>query len=278
MAKFKNLALFGGYCLHKAWANIFISQTAVPTFVLSFDLDYKQDYDFLPRLLKSLKNNKIKASFACIGKFIEMYPDMHRKILFEGHELINHTYSHPGHPIFSPSVSFDKVSKRERMWQIETAHKVFSKVLNYAPRGFRAPHLRMTTDTYRILKELHYCYSSSQPQYKLGIFGQQKFIHEVLEFPLSSCPSHPRQIIETYHWFRSEYKIPFQKAETLIVTEFEKLLDETIRLKSFATVFFDPMDFALMRNFDYIFYLLKLRRQRSNLRVVRYNDLAKVLE
>lgn len=278
MLKLKNLVLFGSFYLHKARANIFPGKITVPTFVLSFDLDYKQDYDFLPKLLKSLSNNRIKASFACIGKFIEMYPDIHRKILAEGHELINHTYSHPGHPIFFPRASFDKVSEEERRRQIEKAHKVFSKVLNYVPKGFRAPHLRMTADTYRILKELNYDYSSSQPQYKLGIFGKQKLINGILELPLSSCPSHPRQIIETYHWFRSEYKIPVQKAGKLIASEFEKLLHETIRLKSFSTVFFDPMDLALMENFDHMFCLLRSYRKKFNLRVVRYMDLIKAIE
>ena len=71
-------------------------------FFLSFDLDYSRDIKNLPQLLAKLKKYQVKASFACIGKFIEMYPDEHRLILSDVHELLNHSYSHPNNDEINP--------------------------------------------------------------------------------------------------------------------------------------------------------------------------------
>ncbi len=50
--------------------------------------------EFTPKFLELLKKNETKATFFCIGKQIEKYPDIFRKIIEDGHEIGNHTYSH----------------------------------------------------------------------------------------------------------------------------------------------------------------------------------------
>jgi len=42
-----------------------------------------------------LKENKIKTTFFLTGEFIKNYPDIVKKIIQDGHEVGNHTYSHP---------------------------------------------------------------------------------------------------------------------------------------------------------------------------------------
>jgi peptidoglycan/xylan/chitin deacetylase (PgdA/CDA1 family) len=47
-----------------------------------------------PRLLDILRQRNIKATFYVIGKNVDMYPHLTRRIVAEGHEIGNHTYTH----------------------------------------------------------------------------------------------------------------------------------------------------------------------------------------
>ena len=47
-----------------------------------------------PRLLDILRRRNIKATFYVIGKNVDMYPHVTRRIVAEGHETGNHTYTH----------------------------------------------------------------------------------------------------------------------------------------------------------------------------------------
>ena len=48
-----------------------------------------------PRLLDILKQRNIKATFFLIGQNVAANPDIVRRILAEGHEIGNHTWTHP---------------------------------------------------------------------------------------------------------------------------------------------------------------------------------------
>ena len=45
-------------------------------------------------ILATLRRYNAKATFFVLGKNVEQYPDLYRKILAEGHSVGNHTYSH----------------------------------------------------------------------------------------------------------------------------------------------------------------------------------------
>ena len=47
-----------------------------------------------PWVLDQLKQTGAKATFFCLGKNVEMYPEVYQRILDEGHSVGNHTYSH----------------------------------------------------------------------------------------------------------------------------------------------------------------------------------------
>ena len=47
-----------------------------------------------PKLLDMLKQRNIKATFFLIGKSAKTYPQIVRRILEEGHEIGNHTWTH----------------------------------------------------------------------------------------------------------------------------------------------------------------------------------------
>ncbi|MBK7690826.1 MAG: polysaccharide deacetylase family protein [Bacteroidetes bacterium] len=47
-----------------------------------------------PFVLDQLKAYNAKATFFCIGKNVEQYPEIYQRILDEGHAVGNHTYNH----------------------------------------------------------------------------------------------------------------------------------------------------------------------------------------
>ena len=47
-----------------------------------------------PFILNLLKESNVKATFFCVGKNIEGYPEIFKRIKADGHSIGNHTYSH----------------------------------------------------------------------------------------------------------------------------------------------------------------------------------------
>lgn len=47
------------------------------------------------KVLELLKEHNIKATFFCIGHKIDEHPEIFKKIIAEGHNVGNHSYSHP---------------------------------------------------------------------------------------------------------------------------------------------------------------------------------------
>jgi len=84
--------------------------------------------EFVPRMLDVLKKNDVKMTFFMGGKWVRDFPDLARQIAL-GHELGNHSYSHP-HPTF--------ISKNENIAEIKkTEQAVYEvtkiKTILYAP-------------------------------------------------------------------------------------------------------------------------------------------------
>lgn len=49
----------------------------------------------LPKILKVLREHGERATFFLTGEFIQRYPELTRMLVVSGHEVGNHTYSHP---------------------------------------------------------------------------------------------------------------------------------------------------------------------------------------
>jgi peptidoglycan-N-acetylglucosamine deacetylase len=64
-----------------------------------------------PRLLDMLKARGLKATFFLIGQNAAEYPDIVRRIAAEGHEIGNHSWSHPQLTKLSPAAVREEISK-----------------------------------------------------------------------------------------------------------------------------------------------------------------------
>ncbi|MCF0073788.1 polysaccharide deacetylase family protein [Dyadobacter sp. CY261] len=69
-----------------------INKGRVKAIALTFDDG--PDPESTPRILETLRENNVKATFFVIGRKAVEYPDLLRQIVEEGHTIANHSYSH----------------------------------------------------------------------------------------------------------------------------------------------------------------------------------------
>ena len=64
---------------------------------IALTLDDGPDPDVTPRVLDLLDRHGVKATFFCIGRKAQQYPDLCREIVARGHGVENHTQRHRHH-------------------------------------------------------------------------------------------------------------------------------------------------------------------------------------
>jgi len=103
-------------------------RTKIKEVALTFD---DGPTEFTPKFLDLLKENHIKATFFCIGKQIEKYPETFQRIVAEGHTVGNHTFSH------SNNTGFLSTSKMIK--EIEKCDDVMLKIGSIKTDLYRPP-------------------------------------------------------------------------------------------------------------------------------------------
>jgi peptidoglycan-N-acetylglucosamine deacetylase len=98
---------------------------------VALTLDDGPDPKITPKVLEILKTFDIKATFFCIGKQLERYPDLAREITKQGHAIENHSYSH-GH-------TFSFWGVRRLNADIARAQSLIQDLTGRKPQFFRAP-------------------------------------------------------------------------------------------------------------------------------------------
>lgn len=242
--------------------------------ILSYDLDETTDIKALPKLLNELKKYRLKANFAVIGLLAEKSPSIFRKIIAEGHELINHTQTHPDCPEFNPR-HFHEISREERAEEIVQCHETVKRLFNYEMKGFRVPHFghQYQEDIYPVLKNLKYLYSSSTVGVKTKSEGFP-FRYKnsgIWELPMVCCQRHPYCIFDTSHAFRSRLA---RHSASEYLKSFGELLDFGIENSMFINIYQDPQD---LDKFDIGKMLKLISGRRESLWMPTYTELVKEL-
>jgi peptidoglycan/xylan/chitin deacetylase (PgdA/CDA1 family) len=83
-----------------------------------------------PRLLNILAQRNIKATFFVVGQLAKEHPQIIRRILAEGHEIANHTMTHPT----LTRISDDRIRR-----ELGDTHKAIVDIAGYHMRLFRPP-------------------------------------------------------------------------------------------------------------------------------------------
>jgi peptidoglycan-N-acetylglucosamine deacetylase len=97
--------------------------------VLSFDDG--PDPDFTPRILDILKREKIAATFFALGRKVKENPEIVRRIYNEGHEIGNHTFSHP---------HLDQITSFRANIELDYTRRAIENVTGHSTILFRAPY------------------------------------------------------------------------------------------------------------------------------------------
>jgi peptidoglycan/xylan/chitin deacetylase (PgdA/CDA1 family) len=84
-----------------------------------------------PRMLDLLDRHGVKASFFMLGRSVERWPDTAREVVRRGHEVGNHSYSHPRLIFMSPA--------RVRA-EIERTDALLRRIGVNGPIHFSTPH------------------------------------------------------------------------------------------------------------------------------------------
>ncbi|WP_242908248.1 polysaccharide deacetylase family protein [Actinomadura terrae] len=84
-----------------------------------------------PRVLDLLAEHQIHATFFIIGEQVQEFPKLTRRIADAGHQICNHTMTHP---ITIGGLSHKRVTK-----EVVDAHKRIADVTGVVPQFFRSP-------------------------------------------------------------------------------------------------------------------------------------------
>lgn len=94
-------------------------------------------------ILTELAKHDAKATFFCLGKNAEQYPDLYEKIVAAGHKIGNHTYSHQ---------KGWGMSVRRYIEDIDFANQIFHSDLFRPPYGRISPRqLRVVSERYTVI-------------------------------------------------------------------------------------------------------------------------------
>jgi len=84
-----------------------------------------------PRLLDMLRKRNIKATFYVVGKNVNQYPHIVRRIVSEGHEIGSHSWSHP---------NFAKMSDSAVRQELNKTRDAIIAASGVQPRTLRPPY------------------------------------------------------------------------------------------------------------------------------------------
>ena len=62
---------------------------------ISLTINCAWNADDIDKILKTLKGNDVKATFFMVGSWVDKFPEEVKKIAKEGHEIANHSNTHP---------------------------------------------------------------------------------------------------------------------------------------------------------------------------------------
>jgi peptidoglycan-N-acetylglucosamine deacetylase len=99
---------------------------------------------FTEKILDILREKKVKATFFVCGKNVGRYPETLQRIVQEGHQVGNHTYSHALLFMKSPS----RIAE-----QIDRAQEAIENACGVRPSIFRPPYGCRTPGLMRVLSD-----------------------------------------------------------------------------------------------------------------------------
>ncbi len=99
--------------------------------LLALTFDDGPDDVYTPEILDELDRLGVKATFFLVGQNVERYPDVVRRIYEDGHEIGNHTFSHP---------NMAAVSRRRGSLELNATLRAIQATTGHSTTLFRVPY------------------------------------------------------------------------------------------------------------------------------------------
>ena len=103
--------------------------TSLPEIALTFDDGPNPPYT--AQVLATLERYHVKATFFCVGKQVQTYPNLVKQEYASGHLVENHSWSHAYLPYLSDA---------SLLWQFTTTQNMIEHVTGVRPTYFRPPY------------------------------------------------------------------------------------------------------------------------------------------
>ncbi|GEP43151.1 hypothetical protein BGE01nite_24420 [Brevifollis gellanilyticus] len=100
-----------------------------PAIALTFDDGPHPD--FTPKLLDILKKENIKVTFFLVGRCVNAYPNVVKRMVDEGHEIASHSWSHP---------LLTSLGDQSLDSQMQRTHDAIIKACGVTPTLYRPPY------------------------------------------------------------------------------------------------------------------------------------------
>lgn len=118
---------------------------------IAFTYDAGSGADGAAAILDTLKKQGVTATFFLTGKWVETYPELAKRIAAEGHEIANHTYSHP---------DLTKIPADEVLKQVKDGEAAIRRITGRETKPlFREPYGAFSDDERRLVRQAGFSYS-----------------------------------------------------------------------------------------------------------------------
>jgi cellulose synthase/poly-beta-1,6-N-acetylglucosamine synthase-like glycosyltransferase/peptidoglycan/xylan/chitin deacetylase (PgdA/CDA1 family)/spore germination protein YaaH len=97
---------------------------------IAITFDDGPDPRWTPQILDILKRKQVPATFFVIGIEASQFPNILKREYAEGHDIGNHTYTHP---------NFDEVSKTQLRWELNLTQRLIESTIGVKSILFRPP-------------------------------------------------------------------------------------------------------------------------------------------
>lgn len=122
--------------------SVFVTEKAV---AITFDDGPNPQYT--TELLSIFRDEQVKATFFMIGEQIKKAPDVARMVHEEGHEIGNHTFTHP---------YLTQLELSDCLEEIRKTDELIEQTIGVKPRVFRPPYLDFNPEVSKVIQEFDY--------------------------------------------------------------------------------------------------------------------------
>jgi len=138
---------------HSIWFNTLRKETGI-----------KVLREGLPLLLDIYERKNIKSTFFYIADFAKDYPEIVKLVQAHGHEIASHGYTHEA------DQAFDTLSLEKQIAHLKKSKEILEDISGQEVISFRAPALRVNSNTAIALAETGFEIDSSVPSQRFDMF------------------------------------------------------------------------------------------------------------